>query len=46
MSLPWLVDGYIQFEFFEYKWDVNEPGHQDLDQHMPQLELVGKKINS
>ncbi|KAF2294620.1 hypothetical protein GH714_013786 [Hevea brasiliensis] len=37
-------DGYIRFEFFEDGWDDDEPRRQDLDQYLPQLELVGKKL--
>lgn len=37
-------DGFIRFEFFEDGWDENEPRRQDLDQYLPQLELVGKDL--
>ncbi|KAA8536237.1 hypothetical protein F0562_028715 [Nyssa sinensis] len=37
-------DGWIRFEFFEDGWDENEPRRQDLDQYLPQLELVGKEL--
>ncbi|KAI8532740.1 hypothetical protein RHMOL_Rhmol11G0237000 [Rhododendron molle] len=37
-------DGYIRFEFFEDGWAENEPRRQDLDQYLPQLELVGKQL--
>ncbi|KAK1560476.1 hypothetical protein Q3G72_016866 [Acer saccharum] len=37
-------DGYIRFEFFEDGWDENEPRRQDLDQYLPQLELIGKEV--
>ncbi|GMH13499.1 hypothetical protein Nepgr_015340 [Nepenthes gracilis] len=36
-------DGYIRFEFIDDEWDENEPRRQDLDQYLPQLELVGRK---
>ena len=37
-------EGFIRFEFFEDGWDEDEPRRQDLDQYLPQLELVGKQI--
>uniref|UniRef100_A0A5B7B7K1 Glycosyltransferase n=1 Tax=Davidia involucrata TaxID=16924 RepID=A0A5B7B7K1_DAVIN len=37
-------DGWIRFEFFEDGWDEDEPRRQDLDQYLPQLELVGKDL--
>ncbi|XP_044481052.1 gallate 1-beta-glucosyltransferase-like [Mangifera indica] len=37
-------DGFIRFEFFEDGWDEDEPRRQDLDQYLPQLELVGKEL--
>ncbi|XP_059652950.1 gallate 1-beta-glucosyltransferase-like [Cornus florida] len=37
-------DGWIRFEFFEDGWDEDEPRRQDLDQYLPQLELVGKEL--
>ena len=37
-------DGFIRFEFFEDGWKEDEPRHQDLDQYLLQLELVGKQV--
>ncbi|KAB1227136.1 Cinnamate beta-D-glucosyltransferase [Morella rubra] len=37
-------EGFIRFEFFEDGWDEDEPRRQDLDQYLPQLELVGKEV--
>lgn len=37
-------DGFIRFESFDDRWPEDEPRRQDLDQYLPQLELVGKEI--
>ncbi|XP_023903326.1 gallate 1-beta-glucosyltransferase [Quercus suber] len=37
-------EGFIRFEFFEDGWDEDEPRRQDLDQYLPQLELIGKDV--
>ncbi|KAL3580460.1 hypothetical protein D5086_018295 [Populus alba] len=37
-------DGFIRFEFFEDGWAEDEDWHQDLDQYLLQLELVGKQV--
>jgi hypothetical protein len=37
-------EGFIRFEFFEDGWDEDEPRRQDLDQYLPQLELIGKVV--
>nr|TKR79468.1 limonoid UDP-glucosyltransferase-like [Populus alba] len=37
-------DGFIRFEFFEDGWTEDEDRHQDLDQYLLQLELVGKQV--
>ncbi|GAV61182.1 UDPGT domain-containing protein [Cephalotus follicularis] len=39
-----LGDGFIRFEFFEDGWDEDEPRRQDLDQYLPQLEIIGKDV--
>ncbi|KAI9123443.1 hypothetical protein K1719_004743 [Acacia pycnantha] len=37
-------DGFIRFESFDDGWSDDEPRRQDLDQYLPQLELVGKEL--
>ncbi|KAJ6345791.1 hypothetical protein OIU78_008450 [Salix suchowensis] len=37
-------DGFIRFEFFEDGWENDDPRREDLDQYLPQLELVGKQV--
>jgi len=37
-------DGFIRFEFFADGWEEDEDRHQDLDQYLLQLELVGKQV--
>ncbi|KAL9333577.1 hypothetical protein Peur_073716 [Populus x canadensis] len=37
-------DGFIRFEFFEDGLEEDENRHQDLDQYLLQLELVGKQV--
>ncbi|MDV3195137.1 MAG: hypothetical protein Q8881_02715, partial [Sweet potato little leaf phytoplasma] len=37
-------DGFLKFQFFEDGWDEDEPRRQYIDQYLPQLELVGKKV--
>ncbi|KAL3580463.1 hypothetical protein D5086_018298 [Populus alba] len=37
-------DGFIRFEFFEDGWGDDEDWHQDLNQYLLQLELVGKQV--
>ncbi|XP_061354585.1 gallate 1-beta-glucosyltransferase 84A24-like [Gastrolobium bilobum] len=37
-------DGFMRFESFEDGWDEDEPRRNDLDEYLPQLELVGKEV--
>ncbi|XVE66775.1 hypothetical protein DITRI_Ditri08aG0106100 [Diplodiscus trichospermus] len=36
-------DGFIRFEFFQDGWDDDDPRREDLDQYLPQLELLAKE---
>lgn len=36
-------DGFIRFEFFDDEWPDGDPRKHDMDQYLPQLEVVGRR---
>ncbi|KAL2939179.1 Limonoid UDP-glucosyltransferase [Bienertia sinuspersici] len=36
-------DGLIRFEFFDDEWPDGDPRKYDMDQYLPQLEVVGRR---
>ncbi|KAK4477003.1 hypothetical protein RD792_016205 [Penstemon davidsonii] len=35
--------GFVQFEFFDDGWDINDPERDNLDAYLAQLELIGRQ---
>ncbi|GMH02839.1 hypothetical protein Nepgr_004678 [Nepenthes gracilis] len=36
-------NGFIRFDFIDDGWEEKDPRRQDLDEYLPQMELVGRK---
>ncbi|XP_057545872.1 gallate 1-beta-glucosyltransferase 84A23-like [Amaranthus tricolor] len=36
-------DGFIRFEFFDDEWPDGDPRKHDMDQYLPQLDIVGRR---